>query len=94
MTIPSYAIHLWAEGLTLYAAVPSAQGTVILEFQYSEGGLSKALALLGAQRAADPAPAYVPSYQSFPSKALGAEGITRKDLLSAHEALKALGVLK
>ncbi len=90
---PSYAVKVWADDVNVYAEVPSLNAPCVIAFRLSEGGLSKAIALLGARHSAEGGgqpylrPAVI-------AKQLIKDGITQPDLDAARVALLELGILK
>lgn len=48
---PANALLIWTDGRRVFVELPSPKGPVVLTYLYTEGGLSKALALLGANKA-------------------------------------------
>ena len=48
---PPNALRMWSDGLRIYVELPATKGGFcILTYDFSEGGLSKALSLLHAHR--------------------------------------------
>lgn len=47
---PANALRCWADHRSIYVELPSPKGPTILAFTLSEGGLSKALALIAGTR--------------------------------------------
>lgn len=90
---PPWAIKVWADDRNVYAEVPSVNSPCVIAYAYTEGGLARMLALLGAKHTADGGgepylrPAVV-------AKALLKDGLTQRDLDSAREALAGLGLIK
>jgi hypothetical protein len=90
---PAWAIKVWADDISVYAEVPSVNGPCVVAYRKSEGGLSQALATLGAMHSAEGGgqpylrPATI-------AKKLIADGITQPDLDAARLALKELGIIK
>lgn len=90
---PPWAIRCWADDINVYAEVPSVNGPCVVAYARSEGGLSQALATLGAMHSAEGGgqPYLRPLAVS---KKLISEGITQPDLDAARAALIECGVLK
>lgn len=90
---PSWAVKVWADDVSIYAEVASINSPCVISAPFTEGGLSRILALLGAKHQSEAAGI---AYQRPPyvAKGLQKEGLTQRDLDKAREALKALGVIK
>lgn len=48
--VPPNALRMWTDGIRIYVELPGLAGPYIVAYSYCEGGLSKALNLLGANR--------------------------------------------
>jgi hypothetical protein len=90
---PAYAVKVWADDLNIYAEVPSINQPCVVAFPYSESGLSRALAMLGAKHTVEGAGEL---YQRPPvlDKKMQKEGLDQRDLDAARACLKSLGILK
>lgn len=90
---PPYAIRVWADDNSIYAEISSINAPCVISAPFSEGGLSKILAVLGAKHQSEAAgiayerPAYV-------AKNLQKEGLTQQDLDLARASLKSLRLIK
>lgn len=47
---PTNALLIWTDGRRVFVELPSPNSPVVLAYSYTDGGLSKALALLGAHK--------------------------------------------
>lgn len=47
---PPNALRMWTDGSRIYVELPGLRGPYVVAYQYCEGGLGKALALLGERR--------------------------------------------
>ena len=47
---PPNSLRMWTDGARIYVELPGRLGPYITAYEYSEGGLGKALALLGQHR--------------------------------------------
>ena len=90
---PTYAIKIWADDNNLYAEVPSIHSPCICKFPITEGGLAKALAVMGAKHQVE---GHGEPYIHRPAlnKKLMAAGVTQKDMDVAEAVLRKTGFLK
>lgn len=48
--VPPNALRMWTDGVRIYVELPGLAGPYIVAYLYSEGGLAKALNILGVNR--------------------------------------------
>jgi hypothetical protein len=90
---PSWAVKVWADDLCVYAEVPSLNAPCVVSAAFSEGGLSKILAILSAKHQQEAAgEQYLPPRAV--AKRLMKEGITQRDMDAASKVLEQLNFLK
>ena len=88
---PPNALHIWTDGARIYVELPGSPGhsPYVISYYYSEGGLSKALALLGKHRVDYDYQGDLPvDYQHKPGKGTATQKATIEAMLLR------LGVIK
>lgn len=82
---PPNALLMWTDGRTIFVELPSTSGPpCIISYRYSDGGLSKALALLGKHADIAGAPISIPPprlKKETPQQAMAQSILTKMGLI-------------
>lgn len=89
---PPNALTIWTDGRSIYVELPTTSGgpPCIISYRYSEGGLSKALDLLGKHADIAGAPLLVAPPKRHPKSSPG----TETQHAMAEQILRKTGILR
>lgn len=90
---PPYAVKVWADERNLYAEIPSINAPYVATFALNEGGLSKALALLGAKHSTEGAGMVYTIPPTNLSKVVDKDGSSEAQRANARDILRRRGIL-